>query len=537
MSHHQLPTTSHPRRPTTAQGSTSLRAPEHERRELIASTHESSSNTDENQDPFEYLGCSNCTDDFSSHRASHSSHKPKSFWLMECGHLACTPCLGYSNPTEVDPTQHHRCPIPSCRGFRSAVYELNRQKPIHPTIKEFFESPHSMTERLDSVLSFQNRQMRMRIRNLNHLVQVQRQALRQNQANSDQEVPILKHQVHDLKLQLRNLKLQLQQHSSRPAHQLPINLDQLDQQPSKPLKRRTTLDAHQGHRAPGIIARGARRSSFQQEAFHDPHIPPQAPLISRPQTATSFNSNPAVQIPRTTSRGANPERPLANMSHGNARLNPNRRQRTGEDEHQMEYFPSDDRRVYNQQLGAIPEDEDQGFEDHQPRVAMVPSRREPMQESVGGAARSASHLRTKQTSRIPLEPRNAHDPRIRPMPMPTPSRIAPTSNRVGQPVRRLQEAVQQPRRAANQTMNIPARLDLRTESNSPFGRFVYHDEDLQPKNGIVIRPDPRKPPPQIPIPKRAPPESLEQGTPSKRLNPLVSRGPVPPRFQVARGPR
>ncbi|KAA1123092.1 hypothetical protein PGTUg99_004461 [Puccinia graminis f. sp. tritici] len=91
MSHHQLPTTSHPRRPTTAQGSTSLRAPEHERRELMASTHESSSNTDENQDPFEYLGCSNCTDDFSSHRTSHSSHKPKSFWLMECGHLVRPP--------------------------------------------------------------------------------------------------------------------------------------------------------------------------------------------------------------------------------------------------------------------------------------------------------------------------------------------------------------------------------------------------------------------------------------------------------------
>jgi hypothetical protein len=136
------------------------------------------------------------------------------------------------------------------------VYELNRQKPIHPAIKEFFESPHSITERLDSVLSFQNRQMKTRIRNLNQLVQVQRQALRQNQANSDQ--------VHDLKLQLRNLKLQLQQHSSRPAHQLPINLDQLDQQSSKPLKRRTTLDAHQGHRAPGIMYYIVPLSSLSQ---------------------------------------------------------------------------------------------------------------------------------------------------------------------------------------------------------------------------------------------------------------------------------
>ncbi|OAV87814.1 hypothetical protein PTTG_04056 [Puccinia triticina 1-1 BBBD Race 1] len=516
--HQPIPTTSHgthPRRPTTAPGSTSLR-PELERR--------TPSNTEENCDPFEYLGCSNCTDDFSSHRASQTSYKPSSFWLMECGHLACAPCLGYPDVQELDPTQHYRCPIPSCRGFRSAVYELNRQKPIPPAIKEFFENPNSMTERLGSVLSFQNRQMKMRIANLNKLVHVQRQALRQHQANSNQEVPILKQQVYDLKHQLRALKHQLQQqHAPRPALQLPIHLDQFGQ-PSKPVKRRTTLDQNQGRQAQGIIPRASRASSFHHQHFDEPRNLPHDPRISRPHTATSFNSNPTVQVPRTISRGANQDLPLANMSHEDLGFDPDRRQRTENDAQERSFFAGDDRQVYNHQLGAIPEDEDQAAFVEDLRVAGGPSRRAPMKERMGGVGRSASGMRAEQPVRMPPDPRRAYGARVRPMPMPTPSRAAPVSGR-------RQETFAQPARPPNQAMNIPARRDSRVANNSPLEGFVYHHDHPRPKNAIVTRPDPRPPRPNpMPFPQRPPPELIERATPSKRPNPFLSRGPVRPRF-------
>ncbi|KNZ61086.1 hypothetical protein VP01_1454g6 [Puccinia sorghi] len=218
------------------------------RRTLLMPSAGSSSIQDvENQDPFEFLGCSNCTDDF-------FDNYPHSFWLLECGHLACAPCLGHPNG-EVDARQHQRCPMPRCGGIRTMVYELRRGKAMDPAIGEFFESPHAMAERMDTVLSFQNRQMRLRISNLHKLVQVQRQALqRHNQyspvptaaADDDnQELPLLKQQVLNLKHQLRLLQLQLHQLQSAttPIQRHPTHQTALPNQPSESvIKRRKTVD-------------------------------------------------------------------------------------------------------------------------------------------------------------------------------------------------------------------------------------------------------------------------------------------------------
>ncbi|KAI7951367.1 hypothetical protein MJO28_007051 [Puccinia striiformis f. sp. tritici] len=529
--HQQIPTShvvnnhaTHPR-PTTAPASVAQSVrPELDQPTVMASG--SSSHTDEDEDLFEYLGCSNCTDDLSRHRASQGPSKPKSFWLMECGHLVCARCLGF--PDGIDPALHYQCPIRSCGGFRSAVYELNRDKQMHPSINEFFESPHSMTKqmhsmtkRMDTVLSFQNRQLKLRIKNLKKLVQVHKQSSRQKQASSDQ-------QIHDLKRQVRDLKLQSQQHLSGPSNQLPLNLDQSDQH-SKTIKRRSTLDLNPEHGAQGNIPRGLRTNSHHQQSFHEPrNLPQVAPVISRPQSATSFNSTSVAPLTRTTSRRTNPgERTDHVSNNGNPPFNANRRQRTSD------VGQVDDRRIHNHRLGAIPEDEDQPFQDEL-RVAGAPSRREPMKQTVGDSARPTNHLRSEQQFRIPLDPRSAYGARIKPMPMPTPSRVASTSSRAGQPIRR-QGGFEQPRRASNQAanpVNIAARQDSRVSTNSPFGGFVYHPDADQPTNDPLSRPNPR---PSIPFSKRGPPENFERGTPSKKPNPFDNRHPVPPRFQTARG--
>ncbi|PLW54249.1 hypothetical protein PCANC_05203 [Puccinia coronata f. sp. avenae] len=500
-SHHQQRTTVskghthyHPQsRPRTAPGSVSTLRPPHERnsRSLMPASTRSLSNTDqEEQDPFEYLGCSNCTDDFSNHPHSFS------FWLIECGHLACAPCLGYPDGG-VDPTQHYQCPIPSCGGFRSAVYELNPRKRIDGVIREFFESPHSIAERMDSVLSFQNQHMRLRIKNLHNLVHVQRQALRQNQASADQELPILKQQVQNLKRQLRDLNLQFQQLYSR------ANLPDLDHD-HVPVKRRTTLDQDpEPRRAHGITNRGLRTSSLHQAPLLVERNLPQARSTNRPRTAASITSNPTVAVPQASSRRAQP--PVASSS---------RRQRTIEEPQEASRFPREDGPAYDHRLGAIPEDDTPPVH-HEPR-----SRAGAGNERAPAAARPDSHAR--KPAHHPPSARNPYGGAVRPMPMPTPSRVAPMPTRTGQSVRR-HDAYDQAGAAAY-PVNVPTPRASRADTTETASkRFVFHPGSDRPNNARPARAP-------LPFFKSPPLQARERVTPSKRSNPFVNSFAAPPRF-------
>ncbi|KAH9819256.1 hypothetical protein DFH28DRAFT_1148656 [Melampsora americana] len=128
--------------------------------------------------PLEFLGCCRCYRDLSSHgtKPSKWKTKPVTFWLLECGHVACAICLGYETG-QPNADYEHQCPLPSCQSSRSAIHELNANAPIPSAIASYLLPPRALADQLTSAWGFQFEQMSLRIQNLRMQVESQRKTL------------------------------------------------------------------------------------------------------------------------------------------------------------------------------------------------------------------------------------------------------------------------------------------------------------------------------------------------------------------------
>ncbi|CAG8688295.1 15376_t:CDS:2, partial [Dentiscutata heterogama] len=120
----------------------------------------------------EFLHCNACFAYLTSSTAQETQIR---FWLTECGHVICLPCLnkhGETSQENSSTTTEHICPV--CNAKCAAV-ELTDQLP--PNLNMFFRPAYEIMDETADVLRFQQTNTFSLLRFLKDKVAKQKQLL------------------------------------------------------------------------------------------------------------------------------------------------------------------------------------------------------------------------------------------------------------------------------------------------------------------------------------------------------------------------